>query len=178
MSLVGEKAPLFTAMACNGEELSAEIFPLANIVGKEEILLFFFPMELAEVYKTEIMVLQALLPEFEKRNVSILGISTGSGKFNNGGLLINSESGSYSGVLFPIVSDPDGSISKHYSVTGGYWDCNENGEIVYNETPTQSTGIFLIDKKGIVRYESINFFSFRKSINDVLKVLEARDFEN
>ena len=66
MSLVGKKAPLFTAPAVvNGNEI-VEDFPLENLIGKQEIVLFFYPKDFTFVCPTEILSFQELLPEFQK----------------------------------------------------------------------------------------------------------------
>jgi peroxiredoxin (alkyl hydroperoxide reductase subunit C) len=75
MSLVGKKAPLFTAPAViNGNEI-VEDFSIENLIGEKEIVLFFYPKDFTFVCPTEILAFQEMLPEFEKRNVAVIGVS-------------------------------------------------------------------------------------------------------
>ncbi|MDX1629633.1 MAG: redoxin domain-containing protein, partial [Fulvivirga sp.] len=75
MSLVGKKAPLFSAPAVlNGEEI-VEGFNLADYIGKKEVLLFFYPKDFTFVCPTEIHAFQEKLQKFEERGVQVIGVS-------------------------------------------------------------------------------------------------------
>lgn len=64
MSLVGKKAPLFTAPAViDGDEI-VENFSLP--IGEKNIVLFFYPKDFTFVCPTELHAFQAKLAEFEK----------------------------------------------------------------------------------------------------------------
>ena len=63
MSLVAKKAPLFTAPAIiNGNEI-VEDFSIDNLIGKQEIILFFYPKDFTFVCPTEILAFQEQMEE-------------------------------------------------------------------------------------------------------------------
>ena len=176
MSLVGKKAPLFTAPAViNGYEI-VEDFSLASLIGKKEIVLFFYPKDFTFVCPTEILAFQALIPEFEKRNVSVIGVSTDTEETHLAWLMTPKKSGGIQGVTYPIVADTSKTIASNYGVLGGDWDYDESGQLVFFGDPIAFRGTFLIDKEGIVRHEYINFFPLGRNINDTLRIVDAWHF--
>ena len=53
-----------------------------------------------------------------------------------------------------LVSDLSKTISENYDVLAGSYDYSEDGDaIIFNGTPMAYRGLFLIDKKGIVRHQ-------------------------
>lgn len=173
MSLVAKKAPLFTAPAViNGNEI-VEDFSLESLIGKQEIVLFFYPKDFTFVCPTEILSFQELLPEFEKRNVAVIGISTDTEETHLAWLFTPKKQGGIEGVTYPLVADTAKTIAANYGVLGGDWDYDEVGNLVFEGTPIAFRGTFLIDKEGIVRHEYINFFPLGRNINDTLRVVDA-----
>lgn len=173
MSLVGKKAPLFTAPAVlNGNEIDSA-FSLENLIGKKEIVLFFYPKDFTFVCPTEILAFQKLLPEFEKRNVAVIGVSTDTEETHLAWLFTPKKQGGIEGVTYPLVADTAKTIAANYGVLGGDWDYDEIGNLVFDGTPIAFRGTFLIDKEGIVRHEYINFFPLGRNINDTLRVVDA-----
>ena len=64
--LVGKKAPHFSAPAViNGEEI-VENFSLDQYIGKNHVVLFFYPKDFTFVCPTELHAFQEKLEEFEK----------------------------------------------------------------------------------------------------------------
>lgn len=176
MSLVGKKAPLFTAPAVvNGNEI-VEDFSLENLIGKQEIVLFFYPKDFTFVCPTEILSFQELLPEFEKRNVAVIGISTDTEETHLAWLFTPKKQGGIEGVTYPLVADTAKTIAANYGVLGGDWDYDTNGNLVFDGAPIAFRGTFLIDKEGIVRHEYINFFPLGRNINDTLRIVDAWQF--
>jgi peroxiredoxin (alkyl hydroperoxide reductase subunit C) len=173
MSLVGKKAPQFRAPAIiNGIEI-ADDFSLDQYLGQKEVILFFYPKDFTFVCPTEILTFQSLLPEFEKRNVAVVGVSTDTPETHLAWLLTPKKSGGIQGVTFPLVADVSKTIATNYGVLGGDWDYNEDGELVFDGAPIALRGTFLIDKEGIVRHEYINFFPLGRNIQDTLRIVDA-----
>lgn len=173
MSLVGKKAPLFTAPAVLKGNDIVESFSLEQFIGKQEIILFFYPKDFTFVCPTEILAFQELLPEFEKRNVAVIGVSTDTEESHWAWLNTPKNQGGIEGVTYPMVADADKTISSNYGVLGGDWDYNESGELVFEGAPIAYRGTFLIDKEGIVRHEYVNFFSLGRNIPDTLRMVDA-----
>ena len=176
MSLVGKKAPIFTAPAVvNGNEI-VEDFSLESLIGKKEIVLFFYPKDFTFVCPTEILAFQEMLPEFEKRDVAVIGVSTDTEETHLAWLFTPKKQGGIEGVTYPIVADTAKTISANYGVLGGDWDYDETGNLVFEGAPIAFRGTFLIDKEGIVRHEYINFFPLGRNIQDTLRIVDAWQF--
>lgn len=176
MSLVAKKAPLFTAPAVmNGNEI-VENFSLESLIGKKEIVLFFYPKDFTFVCPTEILSFQELLPEFEKRNVAVIGISTDTEESHLAWLHTPKNKGGIEGVTYPLVADTAKTIAANYGVLGGDWDYDDKGDLIFDGTPIAFRGTFLIDKEGIVRHEYINFFPLGRNIHDTLRIVDAWQF--
>ncbi len=77
-NLIGKKAPEFKAGAViNGNEI-VEGFSLEQYKGKKDVILFFYPLDFTFVCPTELLAFQEKLPEFEKKNVAVVGCSIDS----------------------------------------------------------------------------------------------------
>lgn len=176
MSLVGKRAPMFTAKAViNGNEI-VEDFSIKNLIGKKEIILFFYPKDFTFVCPTEILAFQEMLPEFEKRNVAVIGVSTDTENSHLAWLFTPKKQGGIEGVTYPLVADVAKTIAANYGVLGGDWDYNDEGNLVFDGAPIAFRGTFLIDKEGIVRHEYINFFPLGRNIKDTLRIVDAWQF--
>lgn len=178
MSLVGKKAPLFAAPAVvSGTEIVAD-FSLSNLIGKKEIVLFFCPKDFTFLCPAELLSFQELLPEFEKRDVAVIGVTFDKKETNLAWLLTSKKEGDIEPVTYPLITDVEKSISTNYGVLRGEWDYDDNGNLVFDGALKAFRGIFLIDKEGIVRHECINFFSLGKNITDTLRVIDAWQFKS
>ncbi|WMJ74785.1 peroxiredoxin [Cytophagaceae bacterium ABcell3] len=173
MTLVGKKAPSFIAPAAiNGEEC-VEDFSLEQYLGKKEVVFFFYPKDFTFVCPTEILKFQELLPEFEKRNVAVVGCSTDTENSHLAWLATPKDQGGIEGVTYPIVADVAKTIATNYGVLAGDWDYNEEGQLVFQGTPVALRGTFLIDKHGIVRHETINDLPLGRNVDETLRMVDV-----
>ena len=77
-TLVGKKAPSFTAKAViNGSEI-VEDFSLDQFIEKKYVVFFFYPLDYTFVCPTELIAFQEKLEEFKKRNTAVVGCSVDS----------------------------------------------------------------------------------------------------
>ena len=176
MSLVGKKAPVFTAEAViNGGEF-VDNFSLEQYLGKKHVVFFFYPLDFTFVCPTEIVAFQEKLAEFESRNVAVVGCSVDS-KFSHWAWL-NTElkDGGIKGVKFPLVSDLSKTISQNYDVLAGELDYNEEGEYQFNGAPVAYRGLFLIDKEGTVQHQVVNNLPLGRSIDEALRMVDALQY--
>ena len=175
MSLVGKKAPHFTAGAViNGEEI-IENFSLAQYVGKKNVLFFFYPKDFTFVCPTEIHAFQEKLAEFEKRDTIVIGCSTDSEETHLAWLNTPKDNAGIQGVTFPIVADHSKIVSLNYGVLGGEYSFDSNTRMwSFTGSPIAYRGTFLIDKEGIVRHESINDFPLGRNIDEYLRLVDAQ----
>ncbi|MBN2681557.1 MAG: peroxiredoxin [Bacteroidales bacterium] len=173
MSLVGKKAPNFSAKAViNGHEI-VDGFSLDQYIGKQHVIFFFYPLDFTFVCPTELIAFQRKMDEFEKRNVAVIGCSIDSEFSHWAWLNTEQNKGGIKGVKYPIVSDLTKTISENYEVLAGEYDYNENGEAVFNGAPVAYRGLFLIDKDGIVRHQVVNDLPLGRSVDEALRVVDA-----
>ena len=174
MSLVGKKAPLFSAGAVVDGSQIVENFSLSDYIGKSEVLLFFYPKDFTFVCPTEILAFQAKLADFEKRGVKVIGVSTDTAEVHLAWLTTPKNKGGIEGVTYPLVADDSKTVAMNYGVLGGDYTYNEEGELIFEGVaPIAYRGTFFIDKEGIVRHESINFFPIGRNIDEYVRIVDA-----
>lgn len=177
-SLVGKKAPDFKADAViNGQNMVSD-YSLAQFIGKKNVVFFFYPMDFTFVCPTELLSFQEKLAEFEKRDTVVVGCSVDS-KFSHWAWLnTEKKNGGIKGVSYPLVADFSKTISENYGVLAGEYDIDIEDKLIFSGNPVAFRGLFLIDKKGVVRHQLINDLPLGRSIDEVLRMVDAlRHFE-
>ncbi len=173
MSLVGKKAPKFTATAVvNGTEIT-EGFSLEQYIGKKEVIFFFYPLDFTFVCPTEILAFQEKMAEFEKRNVQVVGCSIDSEFSHLAWLRTELKDGGIKGVKYPLVADLSKTITENYGVLAGEYDINEDGNSAFMGAPVAFRGTFLIDKKGVIRHEVVNDLPLGRNIDEAIRMVDA-----
>lgn len=172
MSLVGKKAPLFTAPAViDGDEI-VENFSLP--IGEKNIVLFFYPKDFTFVCPTELHAFQAKLAEFEKRDAVVIAASCDSEESHLAWLSTSKDNGGIEGVTYPVVADLAKTIAMDYGVLAGeYVYSEENDSIRFEGAPVAYRGTFIIDKNGVVRHETINDLPLGRNIDEYVRLLDA-----
>jgi len=174
--LVGKKAPLFEADAVvNGGEF-IEKFSLEQYIGKKYVVFFFYQLDFTFVCPTEILAFQDMLPEFEKRNVAVVGCSVDSKYAHRTWLNAEQRDGGIKGVTFPLVSDLSKTIAENYDVLAGEYEYNEDGEMEFEGEALAHRGLFLIDKQGIIRHQVVNDAPLGRNIDEVIRMVDALQF--
>ncbi len=158
MGLVGKLAPDFKAKAIVKGKI-VDDFSLTHYRGKN-IVFFFYPLDFTFVCPTELHAFQDVLEEFEKRNAQVIACSVDSHFSHYAWLNTPVSKGGIQGVDYPIVSDITKNISKSYDVL------MEQEGISYR-------GLFLIDREGIVRHQTINDLPLGRSVDEALRTLDA-----
>lgn len=172
-SLIGKQAPVFVATAVvNGHEI-VEDFSLEQYEGKKYVVFFFYPMDFTFVCPTELHAFQEKLAEFEKRNVAVVACSVDSEYSHFSWLQMPKNQGGIQGVTYPVVSDFSKSIAERYGVLAGSYVPNDDGEWICEGAPVALRGLFLIDKEGIVRHCVINDLPLGRSVDEVLRMVDA-----
>lgn len=173
MSLVGKKAPNFSAPAVvNGTEI-VQNFTLEQFAGKKEVMLFFYPKDFTFVCPTELHAFQERLAEFEKRGVAVIGASVDSEETHLAWLMTEKKSGGIKGVTYPLVSDFAKTIASNYEVLAGDWAYDEEGNMIFEGAPVAYRGTFFIDKEGVVRHQTVNDLPLGRNIDEMLRVVDA-----
>lgn len=171
--LVGKKAPSFNAAAVvNGGEIVND-FSLDQYVGKNHVLFFFYPKDFTFVCPTELHAFQARLAEFEAKGVKVVACSTDTEESHWGWLQMPKKQGGIAGVTYPIVADTTKTISTNYGVLAGDYDVDDNGDLMATGPMIAYRGLFLIDKRGVVMHQVVNFFPLGRSVEEAMRMVDA-----
>lgn len=158
MSLIGKKAPDFTAKAVVKNEI-IENFKLSDHEGKY-VVLFFYPLDFTFVCPTELHAFQEKLNAFQERNTEVIAVSTDSHFSHMAWLNTPKSQGGIEGVEYPIVSDFNKTISKDFDVLV------EADGVAYR-------GLFLIDKEGVVHHATLNNLPLGRNVDEALRMVDA-----
>lgn len=157
-TLVGKKAPDFKAKAVANKGI-VDGLTLSQFLG-QYVVLFFYPLDFTFVCPTELHAFEEKREEFEKRQCQLIACSVDSVYTHLAWVNTPKEKGGISGVTYPLVSDINKEISTAYGV------------LVPNEGITYR-GLFLIDRQGIIRHQVINDLPLGRSVDEVLRMLDA-----
>ena len=172
-TLIGKKAPVFKANAViDGGEI-VHGYSLDQFLGKKDVIFFFYPLDFTFVCPTEIIAFQEKIAEFEKRNVAVVGCSVDSEFSHWAWLNTERNDGGIKGVKFPLVADLSKTIAENYGVLAGEYDYDDEGQSTFKGAPVAYRGLFLIDKKGVVRHAVINDLPLGRSVNEALRMVDA-----
>ena len=173
MSLIGKKAPQFSATAVvNGHEI-IENFSLSSFLGEQYVVFFFYPKDFTFVCPSELHAFQEALDEFNERNCALVACSTDTAESHHGWLRLPKAQGGIQGVTYPIVADVNKTIANAFGVLAGEYFYNEQGNLEAEGELIAYRGLFIIDKQGIVHHATINNFPIGRSVEETLRVLDA-----
>jgi peroxiredoxin (alkyl hydroperoxide reductase subunit C) len=157
MTLVGNKAPNFTAKAIAGEKIFD--LSLTNYLGKY-VIFFFYPLDFTFVCPTELHAFQEKLSAFEERGAQLIGCSVDSHFSHAAWLKVPKAQGGIEGITYPIVSDLNKSISRSF-------------QVLKEEDGVALRGLFLLDKQGIIRHALVNDLPLGRSVDEALRLVDA-----
>lgn len=176
MGLVGGLAPNFKAEAViNGGE-TVKDFSLEQFLGKNYVILFFYPKDFTFVCPSELHAFQEKLPEFEKRNCKIIACSTDTSETHWGWLQVPKDDGGIKGITYPLIADSNKVISDAYDVLNGEYDYNDEGELTASASMIAYRGLFLIDKEGVIQHMLVNNLPLGRNVDEAIRMLDALQF--
>ena len=162
MTLIGKKAPDFTAKAViKGSEIVNE-FKLSDHQGKY-VVLFFYPLDFTFVCPTELHAFQEKLSEFEKRNAQVIAVSADSHFSHLAWLNTPKSQGGIQGVEYPVVADFNKTIARDY-------------DVLLEGAGVALRGLFLIDQAGVVHHATLNNLPLGRNVDEALRVLDALQY--
>lgn len=135
---LNRKAPDFTTKACDGEKI--EDFTLSRELGKENIVLAFFPLAFSPVCTTEMCSFRDSLAQFNSLKARVYGISVDSPFTLNAFIKAND-------LKFKLMTDFNREISRAYGVLH---------EELMGLKGVSKRSVFVIDKNGLVRYRWVS----------------------
>ena len=174
-TLVGKKAPSFKAAAVKGGEIVND-FSLDQYIEKKYVVFFFYPKDFTFVCPTELHAFQEKLADFESRDCAVVACSTDTEQSHWGWLQLDKAQGGIKGVTYPIVADTTKIISLNYGVLKGDYDVNEEGDLVATDEMIAFRGLYLLDKKGVVRHLLINDLPLGRNVDEALRMVDALKF--
>lgn len=160
--LVTKKAPSFIAPAVLPDGKIIDNFDLSKSNGKNGMIIFFWPKDFTFVCPSEIIAFDNSFHDFQKKGINIIGVSVDSDYVHLAWRNMEPSKGGIGKVQFPLVSDIKRDISKQYDVLF--------------EDSIALRGSFLIDKNFIVRHAVINDLPLGRSIEEMMRMVEALQF--
>jgi len=145
----GQKAPGFTLKAVSGEKIS-----LQDYFGKKNVVLSFVPAAWTPVCSDQWPGYNIVKDLFDEHNTILLGITV-----DNIPTLF-SWTNQMGKLWFPVLSDfyPHGQVAKRYGIL--------------RSDGVSERALFVIDKKGIIRYMDVHDINERPSLEILIKELE------
>jgi peroxiredoxin (alkyl hydroperoxide reductase subunit C) len=162
-TLVGQKAPDFTAPAVNGKGEIVDKFNLhENIKGKYG-LVFFYPLDFTFVCPSELIALNHRMDDFKSKGIEVIAVSIDSHFTHNAYRNTPVDKGGIGHVNYTLVADMTHSICQSYGVE------HPGAGIAFR-------GAFIIDNKGVVRSVTVNDLPIGRNIDELLRVFDAVQF--
>lgn len=146
---VGDKAPDFSLPAVSGEKVS-----LGQYLGKKNVVISFVPAAWTPVCSDQWPGYNLIKDIFDKNDATLIGITVDNIP------TLYAWTGEMGNLWFPVLSDfwPHGAVAKKYGVL------RSNG--------VSERALFVIDKKGIIRYIDIHDINQRPNLEVLVKELE------
>jgi len=174
--LVGRKAPSFSAPAVvNGGEIVND-YSLDQFIGKNHVLLFFYPKDFTFVCPSELHAFQAKLGEFEARGVKVVAASTDTPESHWGWLQVPKQKGGIQGITYPLIADQTKTVTEAFGIMAGEYDFDDEGNTIATGPMIAYRGLFLIDKEGTVMHQLVNNLPLGRNVDEALRMVDALQF--
>ncbi|CAD8203239.1 unnamed protein product [Paramecium pentaurelia] len=158
-----QRAPFFSGIAVT-PDLKFEKISLSDYQGKYVVLLF-YPFDFTYVCPTELVAFSNALDQFRALGAEVLGISTDSHFTHLAWLKTPRNQGGVGDLKIPLLADISKKISKAYGVL-----VEDELDELYGAS---LRGLFIIDKKGLVRTIQINDAPVGRSVDETLRLIQA-----
>jgi peroxiredoxin len=144
----GTRAPDFTLPSTKDQSLSP-----AQFRGRPVVLVF-YPEDWSPVCSDQLALYQELLPEFQRYDAELLGISVD-------GIWSHLAFAKDRNLHFPLLSDfePKGEVARAYGV-------------YRSSDGTSERALFVIDAEGIVRWSYVSPVGINPGADGILRALE------
>lgn len=153
---INEPAPDFQAKSTHG------VIKLSDYTDKGKwVLLFSHPADFTPVCTTEFVEFARNYPEFEKRNVQLIGVSIDS-IYAHIAWIRNIEQHFNVKVEFPLIADLDQRVAASYGMVH---------EAVSETAPVRA--VFFIDPKGVIRAILYYPLQLGRNIAEIIRVFDA-----
>ena len=145
----GITAPDFTLRTTPNQSISL------NQYRGNPVILVFYPADFSPVCGDEMTLFNELLPEFQRLNAEVIGISVD-------GVWCHLAFSKEKNLKIPLLADfePKGEVAKKYGV-------------YRKKDGIAERALFLLDKDGIIRYSYVSPIGVNPGADGVLKALES-----
>jgi len=145
----GITAPDFTLRTTPTQSISL------NQYRGNPVILVFYPADFSPVCGDEMTLFNELLPEFQRLNAEVMGISVD-------GVWCHLAFSKEKNLKIPLLADfePKGEVAKKYGV-------------YRKKDGIAERALFLLDKDGIIRYSYVSPIGVNPGADGVLKALES-----
>ena len=145
----GITAPDFTLRTTPNQSISL------NQYRGNPVILVFYPADFSPVCGDEMTLFNQLLPEFQRLNAEVIGISVD-------GVWCHLAFSKEKNLKIPLLADfePKGEVAKKYGV-------------YRKKDGIAERALFLLDKDGIIRYSYVSPIGVNPGADGVLKALES-----
>jgi len=158
-TLVQKRAPDFKVQACVGKEFKE--IKLSDYKGKW-VVLFFYPLDFTYVCPTEITAFSDSIDQFKKLGAEVVGCSIDSQFTHLAWINTPRKEGGLGDINFPLLADVNKDVAREYGVL--------------LDSGISLRGLFIISPEGKVAYELVHDLGIGRSVDEVLRVLQALQF--
>jgi thioredoxin-dependent peroxiredoxin len=161
---IGETAPDFEANTTEGS------IRLHDWIGDSWCVLFSHPKDFTPVCTTELGYMAKIKPEFDKRNVKIIGLSVDAVDNHARWAKDIEETQGYA-PNYPMIGDPDLSISKLYGMLPATADGNALSRTPADNQTVRNVFVIGPDKK--IKLVLVYPMTTGRNFDEVLRVIDS-----
>jgi peroxiredoxin (alkyl hydroperoxide reductase subunit C) len=158
MLTIGDRFPPFRLQAVTSLERGREFQELTHSSYEGKWLaVFFWPMDFTFVCPTEIAEFGRRNADFRERDAQVLGVSTDTQYVH---LAWRQNHPDLKNLPYPMLADTKRELSTALGV-------------LHRQEGVPLRATFLVDPEGVIRHVSVNDLSVGRSVDEVLRVLDA-----
>ena len=161
---IGSDAPNFTAQTTEGE------IDFHEWGGDSWVVLFSHPKDFTPVCTTELGYMAKIKPEFDKRNVKIIGLSIDS-TGDHEGWAKDIEETQGTAPNYPIIGDDDFSVAKMYEMLPADVDGDAKARTPADNQTVRNVFVIGPDKK--VKLILVYPMTTGRNFDEVLRVIDS-----
>jgi alkyl hydroperoxide reductase subunit AhpC len=161
---IGSDAPNFTAQSTEGE------IDFHEWGGDSWVVLFSHPKDFTPVCTTELGYMAKIKPEFDKRNVKIIGLSVDS-TGDHEGWAKDIEETQGTAPNYPIIGDDDFRVAKMYDMLPGDVEGDAKARTPADNQTVRNVFVIGPDKK--VKLVLVYPMTTGRNFDEVLRVIDS-----
>jgi alkyl hydroperoxide reductase subunit AhpC len=161
---IGDTAPDFEAQTTEGK------IRFHDWLGDKWAVLFSHPKDFTPVCTTELGYMARIKPEFDKRGVKIIGLSVDPVD-NHAKWAVDIKETQGFGPNFPMIGDPDLSISKAYGMLPADAGNSSEGRTAANNQTVRNVFVVGPDKK--IKLILVYPMTTGRNFDEVLRVIDS-----